>query len=123
MGNITACLAKNIRQLRKQRRLTQNQLAKKAGISLVFLQGIESQRKWLSPQTIEALAAALEVPQARLFVSHTLTAAKIRRLKRASLDHIPDDVFNALATTCKHPSWKWETLRWIVEGFSKSQAL
>lgn len=121
MGSITACLAANIKELRKEKGLTQSELAAKAGISLIFLQGIECERKWISPSTAAAIAKALGVPQSRLFELHPSLkkARKMRRIKRASLDHIPDDIFNALATTCRHPSWQWEVIRWILDGYTR----
>lgn len=123
MGNITACLAANIRHLRKERRLTQSELAAEAGISLIFLQGIESERKWISPNTVASIAKALDVPQSRLFEyrSHDGRPKKIKRISKATFDHVPDDIFNALATTCRHPSWQWEVIRWILDGYVRQR--
>lgn len=121
MGSIQSCLAGNIRRLRKEQNLTQSELAEKAGISLIFLQGIETEKKWISPQTVSSLAQALNVSQSKLFENCLPDGSrvKVKRIGRASLDHIPDDIFNALATTCKHPSWKWEFFRWIIDGHSR----
>ncbi len=135
-ATITKCLATNIRNLRKQSGLTQSELAGKSGISLIFLQAIEAERKWISPATVHAIAQALEVHESRLFEhcfereSHTALEShasalgqkksqeeKKKRFKKANFDHIPDDIFNALATTCMHQSWKWEFLRWVIRGF------
>jgi transcriptional regulator with XRE-family HTH domain len=126
MDNITKCLANNIKKLRKENDLTQGELAEKAGISLVFIQGIESEKKWISPSTVTAIASALQVTESKLFENcldkkfpHEI---KIDR-KKPQLDHVPDDVFYALLTVCRHPEWKWEPVRWIFEGYAKEIAL
>lgn len=122
MDSIADCLATNIRTLRKQRGLTQGELAKKSQISLVFLQGIESKKKWLSPDTARSLAKALGVYEAELFKDcfkeHRISAKKIL-IKKPKLDHIPQDILYALSTTCVAASWKWETIRWIIQGFER----
>ena len=120
MESIADCLATNIRNLRKQKRLTQGELAKKAQISLVFLQGIETKRKWLSPETAKCIANALEVTEAQLFKDcfEKSKAAK-KKIKNPKLDHVPDDILFSLTTTCLASSWKWESIRWILQGFER----
>lgn len=121
--SITACLAENIRTLRKEKGFTQSELAEKAHISVIFLQGIESEKKWISPATVAALAKALGVSQARLFKNcfEEREKEKMKRLPRANFDHIPNDIFNALANDCKNKDWRWEALRWILEGYQRSK--
>lgn len=116
MENITKCLASNIKKLRKENDLTQGELAERAGISLVFIQGIESERKWISPATVTAIASALNVAESKLFENCLQRNFSSDNTK---LDHVPDDVFHGLLTTCRHPEWKWETFRWILEGYAK----
>jgi transcriptional regulator with XRE-family HTH domain len=129
MESITKCLATNIRNFRKELDLTQSELAEKAGISLIFLQGIESEKKWVSPMTAKVLAKALEVHESKLFENcfekknHRPLAYPLKKQKKISrivkLNHIPDDIFLALSTTCRHPQWKWELFRWILEGYNR----
>jgi transcriptional regulator with XRE-family HTH domain len=122
METVAECLAANIKKLREEHAMTQTQLAEKARISLVFLQGIESRKKWISPTTINNIARALHVSESRLFENcfAKKTEGKIsKRLRGPKLDHIPDDIFNALATTCRKSSWKWESIRWIIEGYER----
>ena len=59
-------LGTKIRELRKQKKLTQTALAKKAGISQSALSDIESQTKSPSVDTISLLASALEVTVSQL---------------------------------------------------------
>ncbi len=123
METITKCLAANIRTLRKKKKMTQTELAKRAGISLIFLQGIESERKWVSPATTKAIAKALKVPESDLFVNCGPRVPKKQKLKRPlkpQLDHVPDDIFQALLTTCKTRKWKWDAIRWIIQGYEQN---
>ena len=121
VDTITACLASNIRRMRKQKKWTQAELAERAEISVIFLQGIESERKWISPSTARTIAKALGVSETQLFAecfdpALTPETAKPRRRQRADFDHIPDDIFHALSTTCRHPKWQWQVIRWILDG-------
>jgi transcriptional regulator with XRE-family HTH domain len=122
MESITDCLATNIRALRKEKGFTQGELAQKAKISLIFLQGIESKRKWVSPDTAKALAKALDVKEADLFkdcFKNKKAHSKKSRIKNPKLDHVPDDIMTSLATTCVEAAWKWEAIRWIIKGFEE----
>lgn len=126
MREITKCLGENVKSSRKKLGLTQAELANKAGISLIFLQGIEAGRKWISPTTTKTLARALHLTESQLFENcfdqkTSPTGSKTKKLntqkKAVSLDHIPDDILRALATTCKHSAWNWEAFRWLIKGF------
>lgn len=132
MPTITNCLAINIRNLRQERGLTQTQLAQKAGISLIFLQGIEGERKWISPATVKAIAKALQVSEPELFSgpdadkpemptrkSQFALGQKRRRAQDDILDLLPRDIVEALVMVGKQPQWKWETFRWIHEGYQR----
>jgi transcriptional regulator with XRE-family HTH domain len=124
MESITKCLATNIRNLRKEKNLTQTELAEKAGISLIFLQGIESERKWVSPATAKVLAKALEVNESKLFENcfekkRASLSSHPRKSGNKPLEHLPEDIMQALMTTCRHPEWKWEAIRWIIQGYER----
>lgn len=60
-------LSKNIKALRSQRSLTQEDLAEKAGISVPFLSNIERSNKWPYPDSLTKLAEALDVEVYMLF--------------------------------------------------------
>lgn len=124
MSDITKCLAANIRRLRELKGMTQSDLAERAGLSLIFLQGIEGERKWVSPRSTRALARALKVPETRLFENCFESRDELRamkRLRKQTLDHIPTDIFNSLATTCRGTQWQWDAFRWILQGFENQQ--
>lgn len=122
--SIAACLAANIKRMRKEKQMTQSELAERAGISLIFLQGIEAERKWISPATSAAIAQAFNTTEAQLFAecfetARPRTKAKPKKISRTQLDHIPEDIVYALATTCRHPKWQWQVFRWILQGYER----
>lgn len=58
----------NIKQLRKERGMTQVELSKKAGISRVTLVFLEKGNKEASTKTLLQLAKALDVSMGELFL-------------------------------------------------------
>ena len=67
--SIRDVLSKNLKELRKSRGLTQEQLASLAGFQTPSYNKWETGKAWPEPDTISALARALEVEEARLFQS------------------------------------------------------
>jgi transcriptional regulator with XRE-family HTH domain len=71
-ADLRQILSKNIKSLRSQRSLSQNELAQKAGISIPFLSNIERAVKWPHPATLVKLARALDVEAYTLFKEKVL---------------------------------------------------
>jgi transcriptional regulator with XRE-family HTH domain len=92
---ILETLGRNARAFRQTRGLTQQALAERAGISLVFLQGIEAGKKWVSAETISALARSLGVRETELF-AETRVEAGARPDPREVLALIPEALGVAL---------------------------
>jgi len=67
-------LGKNLKKLRNRRNWSQMKLAEKANISMNFLSEIERGNKWPHPDTLQNLAAALNVEVFELFRSENNTA-------------------------------------------------
>lgn len=65
-----AVLAGNLRRLRDQRGLSQEALADLAGIDRTYVSLLERQRYSASVDTLDRLAAALNVPVSTLLESH-----------------------------------------------------
>lgn len=72
MKNIAECLAHNLRRLRKERKMTQEVLAERAGLSLGTIQLIETRKRWPERESVASLAQALGVPETSLFVDPEL---------------------------------------------------
>ena len=66
MESATRSVGDRIRQARQQQRLSQTALARLAGINQGFLSQIERGKQQPSPQTVNAIAVALDVPPAVL---------------------------------------------------------
>ena len=60
-------VARNLQRLRKERGLSQEELADLAGLNRNYIGMIERQENAATVDTLEALAKALEVEPARLF--------------------------------------------------------
>lgn len=67
MDHLKAKFGRRLKKLRQGRGMTQEQLAEAAGISVDFLSLLERGVNAPSFDTLEALAAALEVPVRELF--------------------------------------------------------
>jgi transcriptional regulator with XRE-family HTH domain len=66
VADILTTLAENIKYYRSHLELTQEELARRAGVNRSYLAGIESGRRNTSARTIEKLATALGVSPADL---------------------------------------------------------
>lgn len=66
-------VASNIKRLRKERGITQAQLAEMTDLSNTYIANIECGKTWISDKTLERLAAAFET-EFQVFFSVTGTA-------------------------------------------------
>ena len=68
MKNIKTLLGLRIREIRKQNKLTQEQLAEKIGIEIPSLSNIENGKNYPNSETIEKIATGLNVQIFELFI-------------------------------------------------------
>jgi transcriptional regulator with XRE-family HTH domain len=66
VSDILATLAENVKYYRSRLEITQEELARRAGLNRSYLAGIESGRRNISARTLEKLASALGVAAADL---------------------------------------------------------
>ena len=102
-------LSKNIKQYRKQYKLSQEKLAVATGISTNFLSDIETCKKWPSPDTLVNLANALNIETYVLFKPDELPTGVTNMLEeftkeallnvRQSLATIQDSYLTQLKNT------------------------
>ena len=100
---LKARLSYNIKRIRKNVKLTQEQLAEKTGLSKDTIQSIENRRMWPSDKTILLICDALNSDASRLFLPHENTpsaeevlykdlqatfASRVRNLLNKSIDEI-----------------------------------
>ena len=67
MDDFQLAFGRHVRYLRDLRKLTQEEVADRAGIHVTYLSGIERGRRNPSLKNIHAVAQALEVPVGDLF--------------------------------------------------------
>jgi transcriptional regulator with XRE-family HTH domain len=77
-------VAANVVALRRGKRLTQSDLAAKAGLSLFTVQSIERGRHAATLRSLTALARALDISPAALHAEHAPTASSPKRVRKAS---------------------------------------
>jgi transcriptional regulator with XRE-family HTH domain len=97
MSKICEILGNNIRNLRKERKWTQEQLAEKADISVPYMTQIELGRKQASLDTVENIAKALSVSIDELFRSAPSSNKNIN----ASLKSFESTLIKTLTSTVK----------------------
>ena len=79
--SIRSVLSRNLRDLRKERGFTQDQLASMAGFQGPSYNRWESGKSWPEPDTIAALAIALGVRESRLFLDTNSNTSPREALK------------------------------------------
>jgi transcriptional regulator with XRE-family HTH domain len=90
-ADLRQILSKNIKLLRKQRSLSQIELAEKADISIPFLSNIERGNKWPYPDTLTKLAEALGVEVYALFIIDCSPKEELEQLKREIIQDIKNN--------------------------------
>ncbi|MEL3908647.1 MAG: helix-turn-helix transcriptional regulator [Treponemataceae bacterium] len=90
-------LSYNIRRLRKQKKLSQLELAIASDLSLPFINSIENMEKWVSAKTLEKLANALNAKPHELFLPRNFDPQN--ELKQAETNrHIISDIMDIIET-------------------------
>ena len=77
---IRKILATNIKRFREKERITQENLAEKAGISTPMMCDIEGCRTWISDKTLAKLSTALKIETYRLFIPDKISGDDASKL-------------------------------------------
>lgn len=93
-------LHERIRYLRDLRKLTQAELARKAGITQGSLAHFESGRASPSVKTLVTLAAALEISPAIFFVTDEVVVFDLKKIRQKypRVEDLPDKLYRDLST-------------------------
>lgn len=83
--NIKQIVAYNLKRIRKERGLTQAELAELADISNTYIANIECGRTWISDKTLERFTAALAIEPQELFALENNTSQNTINEKRKSI--------------------------------------
>ncbi len=66
--NLMHCFATNVKRLRREKCLSQEQLAELAGLHRTYISSLERERRNISIENIEKIAIALEIEPYLLFM-------------------------------------------------------
>lgn len=91
MTDIRSILSKNLLELRRSKGWTQAEMAERAGFQSVSYSRWETGKSWPEPDTIAALAKALNVTESRLFQDEQVSNLNPREALNAL-----NDFFNKL---------------------------
>lgn len=67
MSQLVNIVGANIRELRKQKKMTQEELAEKCGLQTSYLAGVERGERNITLQTLDKIAGGLSVNAQKLF--------------------------------------------------------
>lgn len=113
MSGAQISIGEKIRAERERQGISQNQLAKDAGISQSGLSAIENTTKNPSIQTIVAIATALRLPLSRL-VDDDTDEGQAALHEGEGLDHDPD-IRRLARAKKKMPDEEWKKMMKIAE--------
>jgi len=89
---LRAIFYKNIREFRTRNSWSQVALAQKAGVSVNFINDIESGKKWASPATMVKIAGALDVQVYELLKPPGLPPDNLNSLMRKYTDNVNEAI-------------------------------
>lgn len=105
---INLILGEKIKELRKQKRLTREQLAEKIDVSVRFLADVESGITGVSLSTLKTLSLTLDVSCDYLLgLNDNITISKYeaitRKIKKLPLEHLDsaEKIFDEIIKICK----------------------
>jgi transcriptional regulator with XRE-family HTH domain len=92
--DVRILLSKNLKRLRNQQKLSQLNLAVHTGLTQNFINDIENNKKWVSPDTIAKLANALKTEPHQFFIPEP----KIENLDKEALAGHLDNFAESIKT-------------------------
>lgn len=85
-------LAENIRKLRKEKSLTQLELAIRSDLSEAMIKSIELNRSWPSEKTLSQLSKALNVDIYRFFIPAAADFNEKQEIRKSFKEEIVKDI-------------------------------
>ena len=94
--NIREVFALKLREYRRKSGFTQEKLAETVGISTHYLAMLETGRNFVTSETLERLATALEIPVFELFVTEQSPRIELEQLRQDIVKEINQTVSKAI---------------------------
>jgi transcriptional regulator with XRE-family HTH domain len=89
---VRALFSRNLKRLRAARNLSQLALSSLTGLTHNFINDIENGKKWVSPETIAKLSAALQAEPYHFFLPVAKMSREDRDLVSGYLDEVTDSI-------------------------------
>jgi len=99
--NIREVFASKLRENRRKCGLTQENLAETVGISTHYLAMLETGRNFVTSDTLERLAAALEIPVFELFVTEISPRLELEQLRQDIVKEIKKEINQTVSNAIK----------------------
>ncbi|MDR2500269.1 MAG: helix-turn-helix domain-containing protein [Treponema sp.] len=97
MAGLRELLAKNLKEKRRNRGLTQAELAEKAGVSTHHIGILEIARSFPTLDLVERIAAALDIEIYELFVDPHSPREELEKLRQTIVEEIKQTVAESIA--------------------------
>lgn len=85
MLQIVDIIAARVKALRKVKRITQEVLAERSGLSIDFLRKLETGKTWVSRDSVEKLAKVFEISEAEIFLDPSSEDNELEEFKKEAL--------------------------------------
>ena len=92
MKNIKKLLGERIKEIRKSKNLTQEQLAERIGIEIPSLSNIENGKNYPNSETIEKIANGLEMEVFELYIFEHLKELDSKQMLEEINNSLKDDL-------------------------------
>lgn len=92
MKNIKKLLGERIKEIRKSKNLTQEQLAERIGIEIPSLSNIENGKNYPNSETIEKIANGLEMEVFELYIFEHLKELDSKKMLEEINNSLKDDL-------------------------------
>lgn len=92
MKNVKKLLGERIKEIRKSKKLTQEQLAERIGIEIPSLSNIENGKNYPNSETIEKIAKGLEMEIFELYIFEHLKELDNKKMLEEINNSLKDDL-------------------------------
>jgi transcriptional regulator with XRE-family HTH domain len=119
MENIRIILAQRIKRFRKARGMSQEDLSEKSRLSIGTIKLVETQKRWPSPENMEAIATGLGITVSELFGGQAQGKDKAISepvsVFAKKLLNIPDDAWDLIQKLGDAKSDVWVDVKSLLE--------